>query len=116
VYNTEQKPPPDFVDQVAAGVDWDYGDGAPREGLPQDRWTAVHYGTWTGPFQGIRVRCDDGCRVVVNDVVEWDGVAYSTKELAVTHLEPGSVPLRVEHHDETGNAYVRVEFLRPPAP
>ncbi len=114
VYDTEQKPPPDFVDMVTAGVDWDFGDGAPRDGLPADRWTAVHYGTWQGPFQGIRVRCDDHCRVVVNDVVEWDGVAYSTVELPVTHVDDKPVPFRVEHHDVTGNAYVRVQLLRPP--
>jgi hypothetical protein len=116
VYHVEAKPAPDFIDQLTAGVDWAYGDSAPRDGLPADNWTAVYYGTWQGAIQAVRVRCDDDCRVVIDDVVVWDGVAYSTREIPVTHLDAAPVPVRVEHRDTGGNAYVRVEFIRPGGP
>jgi hypothetical protein len=115
VYNVEDKPDPDFVDAVTAGVDWDFGGGAPRDGLPVDHWSSVHYGTWTGPLQGIRVRCDDDCRVVLGDEVLWDGPAYATREIPVVFIEAGDTPFRVEHRDVTGNSYIRVQFLRAPA-
>jgi hypothetical protein len=50
------------------------------------------------------------------DVVEHDGVAYSTREIPITHVDDKPVPFRVEHRDATGNAYVKVEFIRPGGP
>lgn len=82
--------------------------------MPADFFTMVGYGTWPGgPISAIRVRCDDFCRVAINDVIEFDGTAYGTIEVPITHVDEAPVPVRVEFKETGGNAYVRVEFVTP---
>lgn len=91
-------------------VEYFYGDGSPVEGIGADNWSVVHYGTLADTISALHVRCDDVCRVVVNDVVEWEGAAFSTITIPMIHVDTAPVPVRVELVETEGDAYVSVSY------
>lgn len=125
VLDTPDHRAPDIIQEgVTGGLAYNWGNGAPRADMPADQFTAVFYGTWQGPISQARIRCDDGCRLFVNDVLEYDGwsgsaIPYSTRTISLTHLDPAPVPVRVEYREFSGGARVEVSLVtvpQPPAP
>ena len=109
-----------ILSRIDKTVDFDWGEGAPAQGLPTDNFSA----RWTGEIGPIArtgdytlaVRSDDGARLwvdgkqVVNAWEPQDSVEHRVK----FHFTEGSRhTIRLEYYEGTGNANVRLGWRTP---
>jgi len=99
-----------------AAIDFDWGSGAPLDGVPQDRFS-VRWTTRRSLEAGTHrfyARADDGVRVYVNNALvidAWHGPIDTVHQGDVT-LEAGVHTLRVEYREDSGEALVQVWWDR----
>ncbi|HTO93161.1 MAG TPA: glycoside hydrolase family 3 C-terminal domain-containing protein, partial [Bacteroidota bacterium] len=100
--------------RIDAGVNFDWGGGAPDPSLPPDhfsvRWTGTLVPEESGEFQ-ISIRSDDGSRLYVNGelyIDNWGLHAGVTKSRAITLLEGTPVEIRLEYFENDGGALVEL--------
>jgi hypothetical protein len=99
-----------------SSVDFEWGEGAPQEGLPADdfsvRWLGT--GVFTDAVYRFHVAVDDGLRVyVAGDLVVDDWQDGGLRQYTVERqMRAGTFPIRVEYYDRAANARVKVWWER----
>jgi hypothetical protein len=98
-------------------IDFDWGDGAPRTGLPTDffsaRWTRSLYLAPAGYYR-FTALTDDGIRLWVDDkqiLDEWHRTDSQTY-YADAYLTAGTHIVKVEYYEHTGFARIRLTWQR----
>ncbi|KPL21083.1 MAG: hypothetical protein AMJ93_10445 [Anaerolineae bacterium SM23_84] len=101
-------------------VDFDWGSGAPRAGLPADnfsaRWTRSAY--FDGQAYRFHALVDDGVRLWLDNVLVIDAwYDHEVHELRADYaLVRGTHSLRVEYYERAGGARVRVWWEKVASP
>ncbi|WP_163567915.1 glycoside hydrolase family 3 C-terminal domain-containing protein [Fodinicola feengrottensis] len=102
-------------------VDFDWGQGAPADGLPVDHFSARWTGTLTAPSTGaytVGLTSDDGSRLYVDGklvIDNWRDQAANT-ETAVLNLTAGEAhQVKVEYYENGGDASVSLGWTLPGA-
>jgi hypothetical protein len=105
-----------------ATLNFEWGTGSPGAGVPADWFSAQWSGAATldGGTYTFSAWADDAIRVWVDDVIlinEWHN-HLPTTYTASRYLAPGYHTFRVAYYEATGNAAVRVSWVRgtPPPP
>lgn len=106
------------IERVDPTLDFDWGDGAPGEGLAADRFSIRWSGSLIPPETGtytIASETDDGVRVWVGDALvidDWNGHFVERNEASVA-LEAGvATPVRVEYFEYDLAASARLLWSR----
>lgn len=114
--NRELEGPPGLV-RNDANVNFDWGQGAPSNGLPADnfsvRWTRTL--RFEEDLYRFSATVDDGLRLYVDDILvidQWQGGAGPTVS-AERRLTAGQHTVRVEYYEGSGEAQVRLWWERP---
>lgn len=104
----------DRASDRTAGIDFDWGDGAPAAGLPADgfsaRWTRVQ--AFEEGLYRFRTAVDDGLRLYVDGnlvIDEWRDGAWR-QVTADRRMTAGAHTLRVEYYERSGVAAVQVRW------
>jgi uncharacterized protein YgiM (DUF1202 family) len=97
----------------------DWGAGSPFASIPADNWSVRWTSTQTLPAGNylVRVRADDGIRVVINGITYINQWAASTGQTytATVPLNAGQHVFLVEFYEAGGNASLSYEFGLPGA-
>ncbi len=95
-------------------VDFDWGDGAPAAGIPEDHFSVRWTGSIVPPESGeydLSIRSDDGSRLYVNGglfIDNWGDHAELTKSKRI-HLEKGKeISVKLEYYENAGGAMVQL--------
>jgi uncharacterized protein YgiM (DUF1202 family) len=109
--------PTAILSEVTPTRDW--GSGSPVSSIPADNWSARWTSTQTLPAGNylLRVRADDGIRVVINGITYINQWAASTGQTytATVPLGAGQHVFLVEFYEASGNAFLAYEFGLPGA-
>ncbi|MCY3019443.1 MAG: PA14 domain-containing protein [Planctomycetota bacterium] len=127
-YNTRDLGGSAAATRVDADVNFDWGSGAPDEGMNSDnfsvRWIGEVQGQYTEAYT-FYVRCDDGARLWVGDQLvidewldEWP-TEYASAPIALT--AGGKLPIKLEYYENTGRAVAQLSWssahtLQSPVP
>jgi hypothetical protein len=103
-----------------SNIDFNWGGGSPASGINSDnfsvRWTrSLNLGAGNYRFE---VRVDDGVRLWVNNhllIDQWRSQSTTTYR-GDLYLPGGSVPIRVEYFERTGEARMRLTWTRTDQP
>ena len=108
-----------FVSRVDRLIQFNWGTGAPAQGVAPDRFTARWTGYLQAPVTGtyqFRTASDDGVRLWVDGVLRINNWTTHPATLNVSPLIPlvagQRVPVRVEYFENTGQAMVRLDWRR----
>ena len=100
-------------------IDFDWGTGAPMEGMTPDtfsiRWTGVLTAPETGGFT-LNTVADDGTRLFINDRLLIDNWQDQPAQVASgeMHLEAGKkYRLVLEYYENGGGASVKLNWVKP---
>jgi hypothetical protein len=103
----------DSIEEDAHRIDFDFGRGAPRPGMPADGFS-IRWDTCLVLEDETKLRftatSDDGSRVIIDDEVvvdNWGDHAKRARSGAIT-LEAGTYHLVVEYYDERYGASIEV--------
>ncbi|MCC6650115.1 MAG: glycoside hydrolase family 3 C-terminal domain-containing protein, partial [Candidatus Eisenbacteria bacterium] len=107
--------------RIDAGVNFDWGGGAPAAGLPIDlfsvRWTGSLRVPVTGDYD-LATRADDGTRLWIDGrrvIDDWTDHGPVTRPARV-HLEAGvAYDLKLEYYENGGGAMAQLGTLKPVA-
>lgn len=99
-----------------AAINFDWGTGAPAEGIPMDnfsvRWTRTV--TLDSGRYRFTLTTDDGARVWIGNrqiFDEWRNQAVTTFTVDVD-LNAGSYPIRMDYYDDQGAAVAKLSWTR----
>jgi len=107
----------DAVDRETAGINFDWGEGAPADWMPADNFSVVwtRQVNFTPGYYRFNVRSDDGARVWLDNRLlmdYWRPMEYEWHYVDGTYLE-GAHTLKVEYFERTGGA--RIHFWWEPS-
>lgn len=119
-------PQPDFqgksVLRIDPTVNFNWGLGSPAPGIGADRWSA----RWTGQIEAevsgrhtFYVRSDDGARLWVDGILvvdDWPDHASRVKEGTIQLQGGRRYTIRLEYHETSGAAGVRLLWSAPGIP
>jgi beta-glucosidase len=95
-------------------INFDWGEGAPAGGLPQDhfsvRWTGSIIPPETGEYE-LSIRSDDGSRLYVNGelfIDNWGNHAEVTKSRGMRFEKGRAVAVKLEYFENDGGAVVQL--------
>jgi photosystem II stability/assembly factor-like uncharacterized protein len=99
-------------------INYDWGQGAPRAGLPADGFSArwQRYANFSSGTYYFRVTADDGIRLWVDDRLlaeEWHGGTTSIEK--ALPLSAGYHLVRLEYYDAAGSARVSLSWGTSPS-
>ena len=107
------------IDRVDPGIDFDWADGAPGEGVGADRfsirWTGHLVPDSSGPHT-IITESDDGVRVWIGDALvidDWNGHFIKRNEAAVDLVADVPVAVRVEYFELDLGSAARLKWSSP---
>ena len=108
------------VSRVDSSVDFDWGLGAPVDGVPEDYFSVVWDGEIRVPASGsyeFFVRVDDGARLFVDGVSVLPSDAWRNQSASVysglLFLDEGRYPLRLEYYEAHSLASVQLNWSGP---
>ena len=108
---------PDFVG-VDSTVNFAWGDRAPQNNFPHDkfsaRWTGVFKPKFTGKYL-LRLSGDDGYRLIFDGkemFADWSEHGITQKEIIVTVQAGNEYPVTIEYYQEIMGASVKFEYTR----
>jgi hypothetical protein len=96
-------------------IDFTWGEAAPAANLPADsfsiRWTRTLPVDEEATYH-VSVRADDGVRIWIADRLIVDQWHSTRRADGYMLLKPGSHAVRVEYHEQTGNARIELDLTR----
>jgi hypothetical protein len=101
--------------RVDYAVNFNWGEGAPAEGVPADHFSLRWQGYLLAPQKGVYtlvIHADDGARLYLDNQLVIDSWGKMGRQTARWVLDEKPHPLRLEHHEGVGEAMMYFGWAR----
>ncbi|MBN1412725.1 MAG: glycoside hydrolase family 3 C-terminal domain-containing protein [Spirochaetales bacterium] len=121
-YNNKDLSGQPALERTDDAVNFVWGANAPAEGINADNFSVRWTGTITAKRRGehiLQVTSDDGVRLFANGkevISAWEDQSETVKTGRVFLERDQKLELKLEYHDNTGDALVTLTWSKPPDP